>query len=52
MKIVKEKIVPVCPYCEKKLQHMIEVDRGFWTLNRVFCCPHCSKVLGVSAGMQ
>ena len=50
VKIEPQDIVPVCPFCEKKVEKLIEVKRGFFTINRVLCCPHCHKILGVSAG--
>jgi hypothetical protein len=50
MKIVKEDITPVCPHCEKELEKLIEVSRGFFSVNRVYCCPHCHKIVGMSAG--
>ena len=52
VKIRKEKIDPICPYCEKKMKHLVEIDRGLFSVNRIFCCPHCQKVLGLSAGVQ
>ena len=52
VKIEKQAIDPVCPYCEKKLRKLIEVNRGWFSINRVFCCPHCHKIVGMSAGAQ
>ncbi len=50
IKIEKEEIVPVCPYCEAALQKLIEVKRGWFSVNKVFCCPHCHKIIGIAAG--
>ena len=52
VKIEKEEITPVCPHCEEELDRLIEVDRGWFYVNRVFCCPHCRKIVGISAGAQ
>lgn len=52
VEIVKEKIKPVCPHCEQKLDKLIEVNRGWFSVNRVFCCPKCHKIVGMSAGAQ
>lgn len=52
VKIVKEDIQPVCPHCEKPVDRLIEVDRGWFVINRVFCCPHCHKIVGMAAGVQ
>lgn len=48
--VEKEDITPVCPHCEKDLDKIVEVDRGFFSVARVYCCPHCRKVIGVSSG--
>lgn len=47
--IETEAVQPVCPFCERKLERLIEVKRGWFSLNRVFCCPHCHKIVGISA---
>jgi len=52
VRIDKEDIDPICPHCQMLLQRLIQVKRGFFAVNRVFCCPHCRKVLGISAGAQ
>ncbi|MCF7972851.1 MAG: hypothetical protein K9N55_03450 [Phycisphaerae bacterium] len=52
VEIVPKDIVPVCPFCEKKVEELIEVVRGWFSINRVFCCPHCHKIVGLSAGKQ
>ena len=50
VKIDVEEIVPVCPFCEEELERLIEVKRGWFAINRVYCCPHCRKIVGVAAG--
>lgn len=52
LKITKEKIKPVCPFCEQVVNELIEVNRGWFSVNRVLCCPHCHKIVGISAGAQ
>ena len=52
MKIEKADIRPKCPHCEKELDKLIEVKRGWFTINRVFCCPLCQKIVGMAAGAQ
>jgi len=52
LKIEKKEIVPVCPHCEKRVTKLIEVKRGAFKINRVFCCPYCQKIVGISAGAQ
>lgn len=48
--IDKEEIDPICPFCDAKLDRLVQVSRGWFAINRVFCCPHCRKVLGMTAG--
>ena len=50
IEIKKEEITPVCPHCEKQVEQLIEVNRGFFSVNRVFCCPHCHKIVGMTSG--
>jgi len=52
VKIETKDITPVCPFCEKEVKKLIEVKRGMFKINRVFCCPHCNKIVGISAGAQ
>ena len=52
VEILKKQIKPICPYCEKELDKLVEVDRGWFSINRVYCCPSCHKILGMSAGAQ
>ncbi len=48
MKIEKEEIKPVCPFCEAKLDRLTQVKTGWFAENRIFCCPRCHKVLGIA----
>ena len=51
--IRKKDIVPVCPFCSQMIENIIEVKRkGIFSINRIFCCPHYHKILGMSAGVQ
>jgi hypothetical protein len=50
VKIRKEDIAPVCPHCEQEVEELIEVDRGWFVINNVLCCPHCRKIVGVNGG--
>jgi endogenous inhibitor of DNA gyrase (YacG/DUF329 family) len=49
MKIVKEDIKPMCPYCSMPVDRLIQVKGGAFVTHRVFCCPHCRKIVGVSS---
>jgi predicted RNA-binding Zn-ribbon protein involved in translation (DUF1610 family) len=42
--------VPICPHCGKPVDEL-RYFTGFWTftVNYVFACPHCLRVLGVGA---
>jgi len=44
VKIVRKDIVPLCPYCEKKVEELVQVSRGIFAINRVLCCPHSIPV--------
>ena len=48
MKIAKKEVVPICPFCEEKVQELVEVKRGAFAVHNVFCCPHSHKILGMS----
>ena len=51
--IKKEDINPIYSFCEREVDQLIEVKRdGWFSINRVFCCPHCNKIVGLSAGAQ
>ena len=52
VKIEKQNVVPLCPHCERKVEKLVDVNRGWFTINRVFCCPHCMKIVGMTAGTQ
>jgi len=50
VKIESKDIKPICPHCEKEVEKLIEVKKGFFEYRRVFCCPHCNKILGTASG--
>jgi hypothetical protein len=41
--------LPLCPHCGKTIQEL-RYFTAMWTLtmNYIYACPHCLKVLGVS----
>ncbi|MFQ5745000.1 MAG: hypothetical protein ACE5HV_15645 [Acidobacteriota bacterium] len=47
VKTEREEIKPVCPFCEIALEKLVEVKSGWFARNRVYCCPHCRKIVGV-----
>ena len=49
VEIKKEDITPVCPHCEKKIETLVEVRRGMFSISRVFCCPRCHKIVGMTS---
>jgi len=51
MKIeIKRDLTPVCPFCEADLETIWtrKIKASFWGVTFIYCCPSCSKVLGVS----
>lgn len=50
VKIEREDITPKCPHCEERIEVLIEVKRGWFAVHRVFCCPACEKIVGMTAG--
>ena len=46
--IVEKKFVPLCPHCEKPVKKLVEVNRGWFALVKVYCCPHCKKIVGMT----
>jgi hypothetical protein len=48
VKTEKRDIKPICPHCEAKVERLIEVKHGWFTDHRVYCCPDCEKIVGVS----
>ena len=47
LRIEKEEIKPICPFCEKWLERLVEVKRKWHQGERVFCCPYCKKIVGI-----
>ncbi len=41
VKIESKDITPICPFCEKKVDKLIEIKRGWFSVNRVFCWHKC-----------
>ena len=50
VQIEKQEFTPKCPHCERTVEKLVEVDRGWFFVQRVFCCPHCQKIVGMTAG--
>jgi len=48
MKFEKKDIKPICPHCESRVEHLIVVKHGWFTQQRVYCCPRCEKIVSVS----
>ena len=48
MEVEKREFKPICPHCEVKLDRLIEVKEGWFADRRVFCCPHCFKIVGIN----
>jgi transposase-like protein len=47
VKMKKEATTPLCPHCEQGLEEIIQVKRkGLVVGQQIYCCPHCSKLLG------
>jgi hypothetical protein len=47
-KAEKRDIKPICPHCEVRVEHLVEIKSGWFADKRVFCCPECEKIIGVS----
>ena len=45
VEIKQEKITPVCPFCEARLDKLLLVKTGWFNTNRVYCCPRCHKIV-------
>ena len=48
METKKKNIKPVCPFCEAQVDHLVEVKEGWFADKRVYCCPKCSKIVGIN----
>ena len=48
MKIEKEEIKPVCPYCEAKLERLTQVKASMLADHKVICCSRCHKILHIT----
>ena len=49
MKTIEKDFIPICPFCEKELEKLIRVKRGWFELNQIICCPHCRKIVGTAS---
>jgi hypothetical protein len=47
-KVEKKEIKPICPYCEARLENLVQVKGGWFSDHRVYCCPKCEKIVGVN----
>ena len=48
--IIQKDITPVCPYCEKEVEEVVEASRqGVFVVTRIYCCPHCHKILSIAS---
>jgi hypothetical protein len=48
MKTEKREIKPICPHCNKEVDRLVEVKREWFADKRVYCCPHCHKIVGIN----
>lgn len=48
MKTEKKDIKPKCPHCEARVDHLVVVKDGWFTLHQVYCCPECEKIVGMT----
>ncbi len=39
---------PVCPHCGQEVDRLLEVKGGWFDTKRIYCCPHCRKIVGVN----
>jgi len=42
-------ITPICPHCDQEIRKLLVVPLDEYNVNRVFCCPHCRKIIGTAA---
>jgi len=51
IQVVETGEVPICPYCEQELTtlNVNSKQRSLVEFQKVFFCPHCRKVLGLSS---
>lgn len=50
IKVVEEDFKPRCPHCEMEVEKLITPKLGFFASNKIFCCPHCYKIVGTGYG--
>lgn len=47
IQLVESDTVPVCPYCNKQLQTIEVISKGFIEQTMVYICPLCKKILSI-----
>lgn len=47
IKIVESNTKPKCPYCEKELDCIEVIDKGFFEQTMIYTCPFCKKILSI-----
>ena len=45
VKIEKGDFQPVCPFCERKLEKLVQIKTQWFRSEGILCCPHCRKIL-------
>lgn len=48
VKYVEVEELPKCPYCDKDLNVIHTISKGFIAQIKAFICPHCRKLLGIA----
>lgn len=50
IRVVDVNVNPVCPHCERKLDRIGRIPKGFMENTVVFVCPFedCNKILSIS----
>jgi uncharacterized protein with PIN domain len=50
MKIEERKdFRPLCPHCEGSISTLVKVTHGHMEKHKIYCCPHCRKILGIGS---
>ncbi len=49
MKTERKDIQPRCPHCEARIKELVVVKNGWFADHRVYCCPECEKIIGISS---
>lgn len=51
VKIVDVDVIPLCPLCDKPLDRILRICKGFLLQSYIFVCPHCNKVLSIGSNL-